>query len=335
MDESDSSLCVKSAKSAFLDLVARVDPAQAMDFVEWVSEQCNCMLSETTMNSDEDEEEQEYKDGIMDRIVEDLRKRVPFEGVLSSEKIMFPESEQVKACLKPSTTIHIDAFLYNDEEIEKLCDEGKINRHHCNSCGSHDIKPLDFISHSMSQDQLTYIFKDILPNLLPSIEGAQLVDVGSRLGAVLYGAALYSPMKNIFGVEMNKEFCQIQQEILQKYKLDKRVKIICSDICQQELLLRNANVVILNNVFEFFQPQVVQARTWQFLRSSITKKGCIIVSVPSLEEATKLSSFNNQYIIDLDNWVDRLLLDGVSLKQTTNIQHNEVETKEIYFYQVK
>lgn len=96
MDESDSSLCLKSAKSAFLNLVARVDPAEAMDFVEWVSEQCNCMLTGTEATMDSDEEVEDDKDDVMDRIVEDLRERVPFDGVLSSEKIMFPESEQVK-----------------------------------------------------------------------------------------------------------------------------------------------------------------------------------------------------------------------------------------------
>lgn len=94
MDESDNSLCFKSAKSAFLNLVARVDPVESIDFVEWVSEQCNSMLTEATMDSDEDGDDD--NDDVMDRIVEDLRERVPFEGVLSSEKIMFPESEQEK-----------------------------------------------------------------------------------------------------------------------------------------------------------------------------------------------------------------------------------------------
>jgi hypothetical protein len=32
-------------------------------------------------------------------------------------------------------------------------------------------------------------------------------------------------VKNVFGVEMNEEFCEIQQEMLQKYKMDKRVTV--------------------------------------------------------------------------------------------------------------
>lgn len=51
------------------------------------------------------------------------------------------------------------------------------------------MKPLssfplaDFISHSFSMTELRFLFQHVLPDL----SGRTLVDVGSRLGAVLYG----------------------------------------------------------------------------------------------------------------------------------------------------
>lgn len=43
--------------------------------------------------------------------------------------------------------------------------------------------PADFISHSFSVSELQFLFQNVLPDL----SGRVLVDVGSRLGAVLYG----------------------------------------------------------------------------------------------------------------------------------------------------
>lgn len=41
----------------------------------------------------------------------------------------------------------------------------------------------DFISHSVSREQLKFIFTDLLPDL----SGKLVLDVGSRLGPILYG----------------------------------------------------------------------------------------------------------------------------------------------------
>lgn len=45
--------------------------------------------------------------------------------------------------------------------------------------------PVDFISHSFSISELQFLFEIVLPDLT----GRNLVDVGSRLGAVLYGVS--------------------------------------------------------------------------------------------------------------------------------------------------
>ena len=45
----------------------------------------------------------------------------------------------------PRTTIHVDAFLYDEDVIDELCDEGKMSRNYCTQCGSRDVKPLSKI----------------------------------------------------------------------------------------------------------------------------------------------------------------------------------------------
>ena len=38
--------------------------------------------------------------------------------------------------------VHVDSFLYSDEDIDRLCDEGKMSRSYCKECGSHNTAPL-------------------------------------------------------------------------------------------------------------------------------------------------------------------------------------------------
>ena len=78
----------------------------------------------------------------------------------------------------------------------------------------------------MSAEKIEFLFTSVLPPLDDKI----ILDVGSRLGAVLYGAYLYTKSSKIIGVEINKEFCKLQNNIIQKYGYSDRVEIICNDI---------------------------------------------------------------------------------------------------------
>ena len=44
-------------------------------------------------------------------------------------------------CTK-TTTIHVDAFLYDDEAIDDLVDAGRLSRNYCKQCGSHQVAAL-------------------------------------------------------------------------------------------------------------------------------------------------------------------------------------------------
>ncbi|CAH2328367.1 Hypothetical predicted protein [Pelobates cultripes] len=116
-------------------------------------------------------------DVILRSISEDLRSSLPVHAMVSSESQAIQTIQNLK-----QPTLHVDAFLYDDETVDTLCNEGKMSRNYCLSCGSRHTAPIDFLSHSFSLLELKFLFQHVLPDLT----GKTLIDVGSRLGAVLY-----------------------------------------------------------------------------------------------------------------------------------------------------
>lgn len=56
--------------------------------------------------------------------------------------------------------MHIGAcrcFLYDDDDVDELVDQGTLSREYCAQCGCREIMPLTFISHSLSIDQVSSI----------------------------------------------------------------------------------------------------------------------------------------------------------------------------------
>ncbi|XP_075388520.1 uncharacterized protein LOC142426848 isoform X2 [Tenrec ecaudatus] len=232
---------------------------------------------------------------MLKSIAEDLRNYLPPETMLSSEHLALQKIKQ-----QPEPTVHVDAFLYDEDFIDSLCEEGKMSRNYCMMCGSQQTAPLGFISHSFSLVELKFIYHHVLPDL----SGKILVDVGSRLGTVLYGGYLYSSALQLYGVEMNEDFCQLQEMVIKKYQFTDRIKVLHADICTQGSLLQNADVIIMNNVFEYFLNEADQARAWEYINHNIRKQGSLLVTVPSLEES--LSGLQTN--IQLSTWIEEVPL---------------------------
>lgn len=330
MEDSDTCpFSLEEAKSSFLRTLSKLDPKDSEGFVEWVTEHCSNAY--TCKQSGENIDYTfKWAEKRLKNITKDIKRIIPLQGVLETEKIKHPEEGKGLAC-EPSTTVHVDSFLYSDEDIDKLCDEGKMSRNYCKQCGSHNTAPLTFISHSSSLVQLKFIFQAALPSIATNLVDKLLVDVGSRLGAVLYGAYHFSPIKKIVGVEINSELCDLQQKITEKYRMHDRVEIRCADICSEPTLLEQADIVVLNNVFEFFLSMNQQIRTWKFIREHVTKPGCILVTVPSLEEATE---FNNKPCIDVNSWVKPCIV-NYDVPEISLLEEDLDELQNIFFYQVK
>jgi len=199
-------------------------------------------------------------------------------------------------------SVNIDSFLYSDDEVDKLCDDGIISRNYCIDCASKNTKPLYFISHSFSVNDLEFIFGSVVGDL----SGKILLDVGSRFGAVLYMGYEYSDAVKLIGVEYNSHFSKIQQEIIQEYNMTDRIEIRHSDIRNEEQLLSEADVVILHNVFDFFESIEEQQKLWPFLRNAIRKTGTLIVASPQLEDCFKNAKVP---LTVMNGWVKKVKVD--------------------------
>ncbi|KAG8223578.1 hypothetical protein J437_LFUL003042 [Ladona fulva] len=236
------------------------------------------------------------QDEVLKNIASDIRKVLPPDAILPSESICMPTVGE-SAMLDPRHTAHVDGFLYDDELVDELCDAGKMSRNYCTDCGSHRTKPISFISHSASRGRLLYIFTA----LLGPLNEKTILDVGSRLGAILYGAYLYSTASKIFGIELNKDLCDLQKGIVQKYGFQDRIQVLERNLVDSSELVQLADVVILNNVFEFFMPHEAQVHMWRFLRNTI-KSGTLLVTIPPLEES--LQHMKARFAMNLDTGIN-------------------------------
>ncbi|KAK2523831.1 hypothetical protein Q9233_009712 [Columba guinea] len=249
-------------------------------------------------------------DVMLKNIAEDLRSHLPIEAMFNAEHQAVQKIHQ-----HPLPMIHVDAFLYDDDFVDSLCEEGKMSRSYCMECGSYKTAPLEFISHSFSLMELKFLYQHVLPDLT----GKVVVDVGSRLGAVLFAGYLYSSASQLYGVEMNADFCQLQEMMITKYRFIDRIKVnvdeikptsmmtgevVHADICTQASLLQKADVVVMNNVFEYFLDRQEQARAWEFIACNVRKRGSLLVTVPSLKES--LSKLQTD--IQLSQWVEEVQL---------------------------
>ncbi|XP_037287484.2 uncharacterized protein LOC119180394 [Rhipicephalus microplus] len=276
---------IEQAKDEFEKLLQQIDPAKSAEFILWIQRRylmANCAGHQVA--------EAHHK---MRQIAEYLRPMVPVNAVFPSESILVPKQGENADC-DPATTVHVDAFLYDDEAIDELVEQGRLSRSYCKACGSHDTAPLTFISHSASARRAEFIFREMVPYL----KDKSVLDVGSRLGVMLYAAHAFTPANPIIGVEMNPDLCQIQETAIKHFHMEDRIKVINANVLAVPDLVASSDVVILNNVFEFFTPEQEQVALWQFLRRTI-KKGAILVTVPSLEDSLK----NLQTGIVISEWV--------------------------------
>ncbi|KAG8190846.1 hypothetical protein JTE90_028342 [Oedothorax gibbosus] len=290
------------AKSSFLNLVNSLNNDVRSDFLSWCKEYFSSESSSCKTYFD------------LRTIAEDIKILVPQNAVLPTEQINHSKMDD------QAPVIHVDSFLFEDDHIDAMVDEGKLSRNYCKQCGSTNVAPITFISHSASIPRIQFIFKCMLPDL----NGKTVLDVGSRLGAILYGAYYCSSASKIIGVEMNQDLCKLQNHIVSKYGLNDRIQVICNNICGLPEVVQASDVIIFNNVFECFMDIESQQNIWKWLRNHITKPGTILVTVPSIEDT--LNSLETG--IDVSTWLRK-----VSIEDIENVLMDDEDTlHEIFSY---
>jgi hypothetical protein len=169
----------------------------------------------------------------------------------------------------------VDSFLYPDDVLDDWCDEGEFSRTYCKKYPDEEIESYNFMSDSFSIDELSYLFGS---GVLGKTEGKQLLDIGSRFGACIYAASLYSSFKKQIGVELDESMIKIAQ------KLKVPGEFITADIrkCASKHV-PESDVIIMNNVFEYFMEPKEELDCWKTI-FEFSKKGQLFVMVPGLED---------------------------------------------------
>ncbi|KAJ3388938.1 hypothetical protein HDU92_001289 [Lobulomyces angularis] len=246
------------------------------------------------------------KDEKIESIIETIREELGdnYLALAPKENITIPTWSFNYESYNDTNTVHVDNFIYRDEDVDELCEAGKLNRNICADCHSLNVQPA-------SLHQLRWLFEVAIPSL--GLHNFTLLDVGSRLGSVLYSAYLYSSAKKIIGVEINEYFHNLQLKVVKQEKLDDRISLYLNDITSDAglnlLSTVSPQIIIFNNVFQFFIGEKDEKsgntsksklrKIWEVISNSIRKSGTIVVSIPSLEEQFAEA----ESPIDLTQWV--------------------------------
>lgn len=122
--------------------------------------------------------------------------------------------------------------------------------------------------------------------------------------------------------------------MIKKYKMDDRASVMCKDIqLMPELLSKEADVVIMNNVFQFFNELPIQQQIWKFVRTETKKKsGLLLVTLPSLQEQLKEAGLSANKL--MKGWVKEVKLeyDGGWFQDLNDDELEEI--KQVHLYKV-
>ena len=140
-------------------------------------------------------------------------------------------------------------------------------------------------------------------DLLDSSDSAlpYAVDIGSRLGNMLYCGVIYSACPRWVGVELDSFFATESARIIRMCgPLMQRVcRVEECDVSLRVSLLRGAKLVCFFNCFELHVTRERHRELLQFLRDSICERGQYVLSCPSLKDIFGRA----ESTVDLEEWV--------------------------------
>jgi len=307
----------EESKVQFLDLFKSItNDNDRTEFLHWLKDD---LLPELDTNTNRNSPASIK----IEKIAADIRKKLPLDAIMKTENIVYPTIGD-DSNLTSANTVHIDAFLYDEKAEDALVEEGLLSKSYCADCGSKNIEDLTFITHSCSKERLEFMFGDLLPPLAGDMT---VIDIGSRIGAVLYGAYFYSEAKSIIGIEINSELCNLQRLIVEKHNLGDRISILEGDMAGMAEVIKTGDVVILNNVFEWFMDPEMQINMWKFLRSTF-KAGTLLVTIPSLESSLEHLDTG----ICLESWVKPMKMFNEESQGART--EDQVEESDVCLYQI-
>ena len=153
----------EEGKSEFLELMSNFKSAEdSLKFLDWLKDEAFEEFSNSQIYADESHivpcRRQLTEVAMFSRTLQPN-----FEGIFSTEKLQVPQNSEEG--LNFANTVHVDAFLYDEADVEELTGEGKIPTHFCKECNSKNVCEIEMITHSAARDDLEYIFQALLPDL--------------------------------------------------------------------------------------------------------------------------------------------------------------------------
>ncbi|KAL0486699.1 hypothetical protein AKO1_001629 [Acrasis kona] len=266
------------------------------------------------------------KTSKLDRIIDHLRSSVNVYAEAPEENIVYPKEGKFDGYTNKNT-IHVDGFLYSDDVLPEFQQSGAIPTSYCKDCNSKNISDLNFISHSFSTQDLDYVFsKHVLGRY--NLTDLTIMDVGSRLGAVLYYAHLFTSTKKLIGVEINPFFAKLQQTTLNKFKMQNRVQIINEDFLTLSQTINECDILIMHNVFEWFCSQEEHKNVWYKLKNQVlTKKGLKLLCCPPIGQSLSDAGIKD---INIDDWVK-----VIPLTSDDSVQIDAERQSDFCLYEIK
>jgi len=173
-----------------------------------------------------EDKDERTNDDMFQLIIEELKILVPPSGLSQEENIFIPAKLQEEGW-NENNTYHVDSILFpNDDAIDEYCDMGIFHRYYCGQCGSKEILTTNFFTHSASIEDIKLIY-DFIKSI--KIENKIILDIGSRLGTLLY-YGYFNTESTLIGIEKNNFFVEVENKIIKKFKLGDRIRIIENDI---------------------------------------------------------------------------------------------------------
>lgn len=143
----------------------------------------------------------------------------------------------------------------------------------------------------------------------------------------LFQAYYLSNASNIVGIELNKDFCELQEMMFGEFSMDpNRIKTIHSDAMERHDVIENSNILVIN-VLDFFVDVVKHKEMWYFFKKYI-KKGSYLVCNRSMADTLSSLDIFEEFM----NWLS--ICKPSQLENEVLFDIEDTDCNELYLYTV-
>ncbi|CAL2042433.1 unnamed protein product [Caenorhabditis brenneri] len=273
----------REAKAAITEILSKLEMDQVFEIKDWLNKYVEETPSnQITSNYEKEKKKKMFDKGAnkLDRIAAYLRDKAVDVPSKAPSKLKYPTEGFDSDCTEINTC-EIDSFLYDDEDIEDMVQRDILSRTYCPTCNSRDTVALNFISHSLSRLQVKFLFDKLMPSTCQHV-----LDIGSRLGAVVYGASIFTNGNvSTVGVEMDADYAALALRTIRQFGI-KNVEILRDDIRHLPHVFKDEQFIVMNNVFSFFLSKTEQEECWEYLHTHM-RPGTVLAHHPPIEKITE------------------------------------------------